>query len=89
MTMMPLSQPLAEQAPGRSDLTVDVRDRPLQALHEAYEERWRLVAAASVEHPADDELTRSALEINDLERQCRPLPRVPRRVGPDPSTFLG
>lgn len=102
MPTMPLSRPLAEQSsaqpPARSaaqpadgpDVTVDVRDRPLEALHRAYEDRWHLIAGAGPDHPVDEELTRNAQEVNELERQCRPHSRaLPRRTGPDPSTFLG
>jgi hypothetical protein len=69
---------------------VDVRDRPLEDLRRAYDERWHLVADDAPDHPTADGLARNATEIADLERRCRPAGRVlPRRTGPDPSTFLG
>lgn len=69
---------------------VDLRDRPLDALREAYDERWHLVAEDAPDHPTAEDLARNASEIADLEARCRPAGRVlPRRTGPDPSTFLG
>ncbi|WP_380170386.1 hypothetical protein ACFEMC_15070 [Kineococcus sp. DHX-1] len=69
---------------------VDLRDRPLDALREAYDERWHLVADDAPDHPTAEDLARNASEIADLEARCRPAGRVlPRRTGPDPSTFLG
>lgn len=69
---------------------VDLRDRPLAALREAYDERWHLVAEDAPDHPTAEDLARNASEIADLEARCRPAGRVlPRRTGPDPSTFLG
>ncbi|GAB3468626.1 hypothetical protein AB1207_15805 [Kineococcus endophyticus] len=69
---------------------LDLRERPLDALREAYDERWHLVADDAPDHPTAEDLARNASEIADLEARCRPAGRVlPRRSGPDPSTFLG
>ena len=69
---------------------LDLRERPLDALRQAYDERWHLVADDAPDHPTADDLARNATRIADLEARCRPAGRVlPRRTGPDPSTFLG
>ncbi|WP_432513118.1 hypothetical protein [Kineococcus sp. SYSU DK001] len=82
--VMSPAQPLTDE------VAVDVRDRPLEDLRLAYEERWRLVADDRADHPTSQALARNAARIADLERRCRPAGRVlPRRTGPDPSTFLG
>ncbi|WP_432520838.1 hypothetical protein [Kineococcus sp. SYSU DK006] len=64
---------------------LDLREEPLEALHRAYEQRWRLLA----EDAPDTELTRNAELVRSLEQRCRPGRRLPRRSGPDPATFLG
>ncbi|MEZ0491065.1 hypothetical protein AB2L28_02290 [Kineococcus sp. TBRC 1896] len=69
---------------------LDLRGRPLDALRRAYDERWHLVADDAPEHPTGEDLAHNAFEIADLEARCRPAGRgLPRRTGPDPSTFLG
>ncbi|WP_432560965.1 hypothetical protein [Kineococcus sp. SYSU DK003] len=69
---------------------LDLRERPLEDLRAAYEERWQLIADATGAHPADEALARNAARITALEQRCRPAARrLPRRAGPDPATFLG
>ena len=64
---------------------LDLREEPLEALHLAYEQRWRLLA----EDAPDADLSRNAELVRTLELRCRPARRLPRRSGPDPATFLG
>ncbi|GAA0293330.1 hypothetical protein [Kineococcus aurantiacus] len=90
MATTPLERPLETSLERGALAALDLRDRPLEELREAYADRWRLVAGTTAQHPAEEELARSAREINDLERRCRPPARaLPRSTGPDPSTFLG